>query len=95
MYSKYLSSSKTKGISSGSKGMASTRRIIPARISKDLTKDIENTSKEVFKLLNLSGVCRIDYLIDSKKNKFYVSINIFILMLIFLSKVQSRWRHEK
>ena len=70
---KYMSSSKTKGVSSGSKGMASTRRIIPARISASLTKDIEETSKEVFKLLNLSGVCRIDYLIDSKKNKYYVN----------------------
>ena len=70
---KYMSSSKIKGTSSGSKGMASTRRIIPARISKELTKDIENTSKEVFKILNLSGVCRIDYLIDSKKNKYYVN----------------------
>lgn len=68
---KYLSNSKTKG--SGSKGMASTNRIIPARISKDLTKDIQDTSKKVFRLLNLSGVCRIDYLIDKKTNKFYVN----------------------
>ena len=29
--------------------------------------------KEVFKLLNLSGVCRIDYLIDKKTNKFYIN----------------------
>ena len=68
---KYLSNSKTKG--TGSKGMASTNRIIPARISKDLTKDIAKTSKEVFKLLNLSGVCRIDYLIDKKTEKYYVN----------------------
>ena len=69
---KYLSSSKTKG-STGSKGMASTSRIIPARISKDLTEEITETSKKVFKLINLSGVCRIDYLINSKTNKFYVN----------------------
>jgi D-alanine-D-alanine ligase len=69
---KYLSSSKTKGMS-GSKGMASASRIIPARISKELTEKISETSKEVFKLLNLSGVCRIDYLINSKTNKFYVN----------------------
>lgn len=68
---KYLSNSKTKG--SGSKGMASTNRIIPARISKNLTKEIQETSKKVFKLLNLSGVCRIDYLIDKKTEKFYVN----------------------
>lgn len=68
---KYLSSSKTKGTSS--KGMASTNRVIPARISKELTEDIKETSKKVFKLLNLSGVCRIDYLIDKKTKKFYIN----------------------
>lgn len=67
---KYLSNSKTKGYS---KGMASVSRIIPARISKNLTEEIKETSKNVFKLLNMSGVCRIDYLIDSKTKKFYVN----------------------
>ncbi len=67
---KYLGSSKTKG---SSKGMASTSRIIPARIDDKLTREIKETSKEVFKLLNLSGVCRIDYLIDSKTKKYYVN----------------------
>ena len=67
---KYLGNSKTKG---GSKGMASTSRIIPARISEKLTNEIKETSKKVFKLLNLSGVCRIDYLIDSKTKKYYVN----------------------
>lgn len=71
---KYLSSGKTKGSKSGgSKGMASTSRIIPARISDKLTKEIQETSKKVFKTLNLSGVCRIDYLIDKKTNKYYVN----------------------
>ncbi|MGM9878227.1 MAG: D-alanine--D-alanine ligase family protein [Bacilli bacterium] len=68
---KYIGSSKTKG--TASKGMASTSRIIPARISKDLTNKIQETSKEVFKILNLSGVCRIDYLINSKTKEFYVN----------------------
>ena len=68
---KYLSGSK--GSKTSSKGMASTNRIIPARISKKLTDDISETSKKVFKLFNLSGVCRIDYLIDSKTKKFYVN----------------------
>ena len=68
---KYLSNSKTKG--TGSKGMASTSRIIPARISDKLTKDIQNTAIQVFKTLNLGGVCRIDFLIDKKTNKYYVN----------------------
>ena len=40
----------------GSKGMASTSRIVPARISKELTENIQITSKEVFRILNLSGI---------------------------------------
>ncbi len=68
---KYLSNAKKTG--SGSKGMASTSRIIPARISDKLTHEIQETSKQVFRVLNFSGVVRIDYLIDSKANKFYVN----------------------
>ena len=68
---KYLSNGKKTGTSS--KGMASASRIIPARISKELTHDIGETSKKVFKLLNLSGVVRIDYLIDTKSKKYYVN----------------------
>lgn len=68
---KYLGNAKSK--SSQSKGMASTNRIVPARISKELTNKIQETSKEVFRVLNLSGVCRIDYLIDSKTKEYYVN----------------------
>ena len=69
---KYTGGSKGK-LKGSSKGMASASRIIPARISKDLTKKIEETSKTVFRALNLGGVCRIDYLIDKKTNKFYIN----------------------
>lgn len=63
---KYLGNAK-------SKGMASTSRIVPARIPEKLTKEIQDTAKQVFKVLNLSGVCRVDFLIDNKENKFYVN----------------------
>lgn len=66
---KYLSGNKTKG----SKGMASTNRIIPARIDEKMSEEIKETSKKVFRALNLSGVCRIDYLIDKKHKKIYVN----------------------
>ena len=67
---KYLSGGKKTG---ASKGMASASRIIPARISDKLTKEIQEMSKKVFKMLNFSGVVRIDYLIDGKTEKFYVN----------------------
>ena len=73
---KYVGGSKGKLKGKGnmpSKGMASASRIIPARIDKNLEKEIKETSKKVFKALNLSGVCRIDYLIDKKTNKYYIN----------------------
>lgn len=70
---KYTGGSKGKLKSGSSKGMASASRIIPARISDKLQKEVEETSKKAFRLLNLSGVCRIDYLIDKKANKLYIN----------------------
>lgn len=70
---KYVGGSKGKLKGGSSKGMASASRIIPARISDELKKQVEETSIKVFKLLNLGGVCRIDYLIDKKTNKLYIN----------------------
>ena len=67
---KYVGNSKTKG---ASKGIVNTSRIIPAQIDKETTKRVQEISKEVFKALNLSGVCRIDYLINSKTKEVYVN----------------------
>lgn len=61
----------TKGTKS--KGMASTNRIIPARISNEMAEEVREISKEAFRILNLSGVCRIDFLIDKKANKLYIN----------------------
>lgn len=71
---KYIGNGAKKGIkSSGSKGMVATDRIIPARISDELTKEVKEISKDTFKALNLSGLCRIDFLVDKNKNKVYVN----------------------
>lgn len=68
---KYIGDSKKSGVKS--KGMASTSRIIPARINNELAHSVSNISKDVFKVLNLSGVCRIDFLINSKTNDVFVN----------------------
>ena len=69
---KYIGGGKGK-LKGASKGMASASRIIPARIDKKVEEEIKKISKKAFKALNLSGVCRIDYLIDKKTNKFYIN----------------------
>lgn len=72
---KYIGSSKgkLKGGMKSSKGMASTSRIIPARIDKKLADEVVEISKHAFRVLNLSGVCRIDFLIDEKEKKVYIN----------------------
>lgn len=74
---KYLGGSKgkmkfgTKGV--GSKGMASAKRKVPADLSAKLTKEIQEDAKQAFRALNLSGVCRIDFLVDGKEKKAYIN----------------------
>ena len=50
---------------SGSKGMASAQRIIPAPISDELTKTIQDLSVSIFRLLKISGVARLDFLVNT------------------------------
>ncbi|KJU82575.1 D-alanyl-alanine synthetase A [Candidatus Magnetobacterium bavaricum] len=62
---------KTKG--GNAKGMASTSRILPARISEPLKLKIEQLSKQVFGLLGASGVARIDFLMNKETEDLYVN----------------------
>ena len=78
---KYIGNSKGKlnnksskmSSSSGSKGMLSAQRIIPARIDNKLREEIIKMTKKAAGALNMSGVVRIDYLIDHKKKKAYIN----------------------
>ena len=56
-----------------SKGMASAKRIIPARISEEQEKEINEIAIKAYRALNSSGVVRIDFLIDKKENKIYAN----------------------
>ena len=63
---KYMGGNKTKG-------MASVGRIIPARLEEKELETIKELSIKVFRLLNLSGICRIDYLYDKTNKKIYIN----------------------
>ena len=58
---------------SSSKGMSGTKRIIPANISDELTKEIQELARQTFKVLSSSGVARIDFLIDNETKQVYVN----------------------
>jgi len=59
--------------SGNSKGMSSTKRQIPANITPELTNEIQELAKQTFKVLNSSGVARIDFLINKIDSKVYVN----------------------
>jgi D-alanine-D-alanine ligase len=52
---------------------SSIKRTCPAKISDKLRKKIEFYSLSVFKLLNMRGTARVDFLYDKKNNKLYVN----------------------
>ena len=66
---KYLSNAK----GSKSQGMASTKRDIPANLDKDIEARVYALSKEVVKVLNSSGVCRIDFMLNDETKELYVN----------------------
>ncbi|MDD6258532.1 MAG: D-alanine--D-alanine ligase [Erysipelotrichaceae bacterium] len=64
-----------KGIKNGSKdaGMASTARIVPAPITPEQTKLVQDLALKTFRVLGASGVCRIDFMMDAETKTVYVN----------------------
>ncbi len=58
---------------SGSKGMASTSRQIPADIPMETEDEIRKMAVDAFKVLGCSGVSRIDFMIDTAQNKVWLN----------------------
>lgn len=56
-----------------SKGMASTSRIVPAPLTDAETDLVQKLALKAFKVLGLSGVCRIDFLMDAETKKIYIN----------------------
>ena len=51
-----------------------SEEITPARISKSLTKDIQKETIKIYKKMELTGICRVDYIIQNNK-PFIIEIN--------------------
>ena len=57
----------------GGKGMKSLDRKIPAPISAEMTENIQQMTRDIFRMLECKGVVRIDYMIDRTTNQVYVN----------------------
>lgn len=64
---KYMSSN-TSG-----KGMEGADREVPAKIEKEISDKICDYAIKIYKLLNLKGIVRIDFLYDDDSNKIYLN----------------------
>ena len=63
----------TSNSGGGSKGMASLQRKIPADISDEKSEEIRTLAKKIFKAMGASGVCRIDFIIDTETDTVYAN----------------------
>lgn len=48
-----------------------TDEVVPAKIDDNLKILIQQTTEKIYKALNCKGVCRIDFIYNSEKNKLY------------------------
>lgn len=64
---KYVSNAK----GSGSKGMASVSRKIPAELSPEKREEVRELAVRSFQALGCNGVSRIDFMIDEESGKLY------------------------
>ena len=65
---------KTKYLSAAQGGgMASLSRIIPAPISPEETKKVQQLSRDIFWALDCKGVARVDFMIDRATRNLYVT----------------------
>ena len=53
--------------------MSSTKRKLPADISKEVSEKIKGYAVETFKALGCNGVVRIDFLMDDKTKEIWVN----------------------
>ena len=72
---KYVGGGKQKiDLNSGTKqGMAVSEKKLPADISDDMRKEIEELAIKTFKVLGCNGVSRVDFLVDNSNDKVYVN----------------------
>ena len=63
----------SKGGSKGSQGMQSLARIVPAPISEDMTKKVQECAKQAFLAIGGEGISRIDLMIDEDSGELFVN----------------------
>lgn len=69
---KYLQGSKSK-TATESGGMADTKRLLPAPITEEMKKSVQEYAVGAFLALGCSGVSRVDFLVDKDTDEVYIN----------------------
>jgi D-alanine-D-alanine ligase len=75
LYSLDLFSFEDKYLKDGGAQTGKSQRsvVIPARLSAETAKAVKDTAEKVYKLLECSGIARVDFLINRGKNEFFAN----------------------
>jgi D-alanine-D-alanine ligase len=75
LYSMDLFSFEDKYLKDGGAQTGKSQRsvVIPARLSETMTAEIKQTAQAVYKLLECSGIARVDFLINRQTQEFYAN----------------------
>jgi len=74
IYEKDFVSYDDKYIEGGTQlGKSDKKIVIPALLDKNTTKEIQDMSKKIYKLIGCSGIARVDFLYDSKAKKYFAN----------------------
>lgn len=58
-----------------SRGMASAKRYIPARVDQKIIKEVEESAVKFFRCIGGKGIARVDFLVDKKGVVYFNEIN--------------------
>ncbi|MBR4691958.1 MAG: D-alanine--D-alanine ligase [Oscillospiraceae bacterium] len=61
------------GKASGGKGMSGLSRLLPAPISPELREEVRSLAVRAFRALDLSGVARIDFLLNGETGELFIN----------------------
>ncbi|MBI2634953.1 MAG: D-alanine--D-alanine ligase [Parcubacteria group bacterium] len=71
---KYLKGGKVKPFDSAQgKGMAGLSRLVPAPISEELTKKIQEAAMRAFKAVDAAGISRVDFMVKLDTEEFWIT----------------------
>lgn len=86
---------KYTGEAGKSRGMASAKRYIPAKVDQKIIKEVEGNALKFFRCIGGRGIARIDFMVDKKGSVYFNEINTMPGSLAFYLWEKSNYPFPK